>query len=78
VRDANDDIVLVLGGTSLSANTDATCYIYSAAAQQWLPPVGIAPVTDKGAALDYTLGVNRAGTAIFFVYLDQAGSTTSL
>jgi hypothetical protein len=77
VTDANGDIVLVLG-IPFSANAGATCYIYSAAAQQWLPPVGIAPLTNKGVALDYTLRANRAGTAIFFVYLDQLGYTTSL
>jgi hypothetical protein len=78
VTDANGDVVLVLAGVPFSSNMDAACYVFSAAAQQWLPPVGLAPVTDKGAALDYTLSVNRAGTAIFFVYLDQLGDTTSL
>jgi hypothetical protein len=75
--DASGDVVTVLG-TPFSSNRGAISYIYSAAAQKWLPPVGIAPITSRSGVLDYTLRANRSGTAIFFAYLDQLGYSRSL
>jgi hypothetical protein len=78
VGDAQGDIIAVIDLADSANHTAATSFVYSAAAQQWLPPTGIAPLSAHSDAENFTLQVNHTGNAIFFAYYDQLGLSSGI